>query len=268
MIKKSWWLLIGAAAIVTSIAVGLYLYHKKRILHYTTPQGSWLLKWEQPTGTPPISYSIVIMDAAKNTMINTSTTNTSILLDPSVFVPAQGKVMSDSEYTAAITPTNAAGSGSTDVFNFNIYDTPIVISIVNAVNSKNIYPSNDTDIFDPRTNNTPADIILTLKDKIDLNTGLQDLSLINNGIRLPPPYSVNSYPLNQPGQELYAFFIKWCETPNMCNIKFNPGDKVTLSIKTSNPAGTYQMSNIYTAPPPLPTPPGNISNGEAYYQPN
>src|SRR5689334_19967662 len=121
--KTITWILIGVGA----LAVCYIIFRRKRD-HYTTPNGSWTIQWTAPTGTQPITYLYTVTDTGTgNQIVGASTTDTSITLDPALFVPdPNGGVMSDKVYKATITPTNPWGDGDDDTFQFSIADTPAI----------------------------------------------------------------------------------------------------------------------------------------------
>ena len=103
-------LIISIGCIFGAYLVYVYLLRNKRS-YYTTPGGQWVLKWNQPTGTAPFSYQYTIKDETGAQIVSAATPNTTLVLDPTLFVapPVAGQFMSDKRYTAVLTPTNVAG---------------------------------------------------------------------------------------------------------------------------------------------------------------
>jgi hypothetical protein len=261
--KFGWKLLLAAS--LGAFLVWLYRrYHS--ILNYTTPSGQWVIKWNTPTGTQPISYVYTIVDTSTNTdIVSSTTTETSVVLDPSLFVPHQGGVMSDVLYTATITPTNAQGEGPVDTFSFNVYDQPNLVTIVNPVQCNSytpIYPvqTGGCNIFGVgKTYNTLCNYMqLQLLDRVSPSN--LSVTMQHNGTTYKP-ISITPQTPNSKGEA-----ANWSLTWNNCNnngtctpqITFNTGDQVTFSVTASNPGGSFNWSNVYTVPSPPATSPGNI----------
>jgi hypothetical protein len=254
--------LLTIAGLVGCI-LAIYLSFRKKRQYYTTSNGSWIIKWSPPTvGTPPISYNYTIVDEKNNKMVDSTTTSTSITLDPTIFVPNSGDVMSNKVYTASINPSNAQGSGPVDTFTFSLYDTPNMITLTNDNSAKIIYPSNPQDpkaIF--RGPDLTSQMTITLND----NVVASNLKLtITDKDQIITPYAIT--PLNPtPNSESYKWQITWTDQ-NGDLYSFPSGDTVTLAITVTNPAGTFSWSQDYTVP--IQTfAPGSI-DASSYFQPS
>lgn len=237
-------------------AILLYLVYKKHNRSYYTASGQWLLKWNVPAvGTQPISYKCVIVDDNNTAIVNSLISTPSILLDPTLFVPdtTPGALMSDATYKAHIIPTNAAGDGNEDVLAFTIFDTPTLIIGYNTDTETAFYPvtsSNATAIFDIGTTITlPTQMYIVLKDRVTADNLV--IKIVGSQTYTPKSIATSGNGVNATGSADWR--INWDQS-----ITFTPGDKITFSITSTNAAGTFTWSNIYTVPPPLPTLPGNV----------
>lgn len=254
-------LIITIGCLFGAYLVYKYLRSRKRS-YYTTPGGQWVLKWNVPTGTPPFSYLYKITDETGKTVVNSTTSDTSLILDPTLFVPSvsPGSLMSDKRYTAVVTPTNSVGSGDSDTITFQIYDTPSINTLIDAIDpTVPIYPvSGGSTIFEPY-NQICSTMQLGLNDRVAPDN-LKIFATCNGKTYNP----VNVIATNaNANQEASQYTITWTTCPSgwTCNpppVSFNTGDQVTINISTSNPAGTFSWDNTYTVGPPPAIPPGDV----------
>ena len=261
-------ILTAGAAILAYVLYRLYRSYRGRS-YYTVTGGQWIISWAAPTGTEPISYSCVVSDSTGKQIINTSTTSTSIVLDPSLFVPSGEGVMSDEIYSAVITPFNSWGTGPDDKFTFQIYDTPGIVALQNYDSEDNIYPvSGGGDIFGVVYNNIVGVMILELSDRVapsDLNV------TITYKNQTYTPTSIIPQSPNANG-EASQWILQWCKQTGgngpcpVQQVTFTSGDTVSISVATKNPGGTFAWSADYTVPPPPPVPPGSIDATAHYVQ--
>jgi hypothetical protein len=254
-------LLLIVGGFLASYLIYRYLT-RKSIAHYVTPSGQWALKWDVPTGTPPFTYMYVIEDETGKTIVDSSTTDTTLILDSTLFVPNKGGLMSDKTYKATVTPTNTEGSGGDDVFSFQIYDTPTIVQLGNNAYDTIIYPtSQGGDIFGTY-NEITSNMYLSLSDRVTADNLKVSVTSSNTGKTYVPlqqtPQSVNS------AGEAEYWTLSWATCNNntgkcVPQATFDSGDKLTFDFSATNQAGTFTWSNTYTVGAAPAIVPGNIN---------
>lgn len=241
----------------------VYMYlSRRKINRYTTPGGQWVLKWDQPTGTPPFSYMYDIVDEGGKQIVNSSTTDTSLILDPTLFVsdaPPPTGVMSDKRYTATITPTNSVSAGNSDVLTFQIYDTPAIQMLENFVTEYTIYPtSGGGDIFGAY-NQIATQMLLGLNDRVTVDNLKVSISC-NGKIYYPIQTTASNPNANNEASQWTLVWATCNQSTGKCvpQVTFNTGDQVVFNLSASNPGGSFTWSYTYTVSAAPAQAPGDI----------
>lgn len=270
---------VAQILLIVGCAIGAYLVYvyflKRKIFHYITPNGHYVLKWDVPTGTPPFTYQYTITDETGTQIISSSTSDTTLTLDPSLFValaPPPSGAMSDKTFTAVLTPINAEGSGDDDTFSFKLYDTPTINVLKNAAGGPHIYPpSHGGEIFGigESYNTLVSPMLLSLDDRVTTSNLSVSIAYKNKSYYpiLLKPENPNS------SGEASEWTVVWANcssgdapldggcTPQ---VTFSTGDQVAFNFSATNPGGTAVWTQTYTVPAAPAVSPGDIQGSVAF----